>query len=1325
MNDLNWGMITDGGVFESLVHAILFSDVKDVILFGRPGKDAGQDVRTGDGKVIYQAKYHQNMTMSLAINDAKKEFDKIQEYRKPNHQNFHHWKNAERWVLMGNFEINPNDFKRWNDEIVPLFNEISLEAKFYSKTDIENMLHNFTHIKEAFFGGYNRIFLGLGEAYHQIGRAGISIDLSSDESVLGFDLNFIGRDKELQTVKDFVGKKEKCILPIVGSLNVGKSRLLYESLLALRDEGWRVFWALSTSMARSDRWFNYLNSSQKTCIAIDEPPDSEFLQSVLEQLSAIERGNWKVIVACDSAKERFIFSNIIHDHRVFEIIYLQKLNRHDSEGFIKSLLLKKQIKDNFINTGLINNIIENTDGFPGWIIFVVKLVLASKKWLEVVKPLDVMISDYLDKTIREIQVHDKGMVKSLLGWVALYNPVVLDEILPENMMLTMLAREMQKTEISIIDCLNLITEHKLVYNWGFKKRCYAVKPNLIRESILSKWLLNNDNDQYVLNYYGKHLIDSLISQQIVHQDKVLRSLSELSLSRVNQSDRHILFKSIFNYLKKISEKATEKELKNTIKLVKFIGISDPEAALDVLKCIIAKYGTSSNISDRKLQVVLFDELSRVLFYLCGFIENSIVARRYLVEFQILIKLENDVEHSQNNISNVKDYLRRIFGEYKYRAVFGSVGRDLILSAIDSPMDKDWEFISIIAKGLLSLMIEDIQFTDRFSINISRIILSLESHDWKEAEEIRKKLHEKLNRIDLEYSICCVFWDLVSASYQDMRAWSEVKQKNSDAYKVFVRNELECCLSTLINKRTVMSFEEIWFARRVWEWYLDSESDTELLSLAKGCEDIYLSFLKWPLHKFFKSTIEKEKEILIVEEIKRKLTSSGNVDIYLDFFNEVQNYLDIIRPTGGDLSDNIKLGNLADSFRSDEHEEINLKKFMRNILQGDLGNIYAVIFSVCIIQARIKAIKNSVSGDDIFSSHLKNIFMIVSDENKVDVLSRVYGCSHLKSVGQLIEDELDYIFEQELKAAEEKSYILLGAFAWVNWKKIQIKLDLFFSYLREGEQDLNNYFWKFVCAAYLSVLKYSSPLHRESLEWIIKVIKEYNLNGKFLNSRELNYLREQAGFKMTMKDMFGFIKARIDLKHNYSNEKKYDLYFEVLPYDFKICDWCQFDENIEDECEAFENFCNLALRRDDFLSFRKLPEYIVDLDPGANQVFKFIKKKLSNGDCNQSQLITCSYLAAPYSNTSEAWANIACLICEKAIDFSREEREHIYFCLSKKSTGVISSTPGQVADYYYQAYYDANSMNDKEDRQPLIEYRRWAKIQAERNLEEAVSLSEED
>jgi hypothetical protein len=165
MPALNWGLVQDGGVFESLMHAILYILDSDTILFGRLGTDAGQDARSADGTVVYQAKYRQNLNMNGAISLALEELEIIKKYRSPQHDNNVHWRNAQRWVLVANFLTNPYDEMKWKELVVPSFRQAGLEAEYWGIERLEQELHHHSEIEDVFFGGQNRVLVGLKEAH--------------------------------------------------------------------------------------------------------------------------------------------------------------------------------------------------------------------------------------------------------------------------------------------------------------------------------------------------------------------------------------------------------------------------------------------------------------------------------------------------------------------------------------------------------------------------------------------------------------------------------------------------------------------------------------------------------------------------------------------------------------------------------------------------------------------------------------------------------------------------------------------------------------------------------------------------------------------------------------------------------------------------------------------------------------------------------------------------------------------------------------------------------------------------------------------------------
>jgi hypothetical protein len=75
-----WGMIGSGPTFQALASTLIFFEDAEADLFGRPGKDGGQDARSGDGTLFYPAKFRKDAPAAAAIADAKAEAEKISHY---------------------------------------------------------------------------------------------------------------------------------------------------------------------------------------------------------------------------------------------------------------------------------------------------------------------------------------------------------------------------------------------------------------------------------------------------------------------------------------------------------------------------------------------------------------------------------------------------------------------------------------------------------------------------------------------------------------------------------------------------------------------------------------------------------------------------------------------------------------------------------------------------------------------------------------------------------------------------------------------------------------------------------------------------------------------------------------------------------------------------------------------------------------------------------------------------------------------------------------------------------------------------------------------
>src|SRR6266568_4780766 len=163
MSEPNWGLISSGATFEALALTLArFKDPK-ASLFGRRGKDGGQDALSGDGKMVFQAKHHADGSAAKAIGDALKEAEKIVEYRKDGHPRAKEWRGVTHWRLVCNAAFNPHDRQRWLDEVVPAFAKQGLSADYWLRPDLNALLAKHPDVYRAFFDQEARAFLSLPE----------------------------------------------------------------------------------------------------------------------------------------------------------------------------------------------------------------------------------------------------------------------------------------------------------------------------------------------------------------------------------------------------------------------------------------------------------------------------------------------------------------------------------------------------------------------------------------------------------------------------------------------------------------------------------------------------------------------------------------------------------------------------------------------------------------------------------------------------------------------------------------------------------------------------------------------------------------------------------------------------------------------------------------------------------------------------------------------------------------------------------------------------------------------------------------------------------
>jgi len=1311
MPALNWGLVSDGGVFESLMHALLYARDPGTILFGRPGKDAGQDARSSDGNIVYQAKYRKSLDMDVAIVLALKELEKIKKYRKPDHANYCHWEHATHWVLAANVSVNPNDDAKWRDEVKPAFHREGLVAEYWSVEVLEGHLAEHPQVRDVFFGGENRVLVGLKEAH----------DLLAAECVgsMSLDVPMVGRSAEIESIQCFATAGSKRVLPIIGPGGIGKSRLLYESLVSLANNGWRVLWALPGTMAGSSQWFRLLNGTQQTCVALDDPADSNLMRAVIEQLATMERRNWRVIVSCRTEK-----ADVLRRYRTNSLVAAPiKLSRLDEAASRK---LVNSVLDATAEAAWLHSVFSVTQGVPGWLCLIAELT-KQQKLPDLPASADDVAAIYVDSCLESVDHQQAEQGRVLLRWLALWGTTRIEADTEQK-----LAEFLDKYGVSRQswrDLLDKLVSTGLVRNWGVGKRYFAVEPLIVRQHVLSDWLLTQEDGAYVASHSGQRLVSDALAGEVPLLDSVLQTLSQLASSRLDGGDALVFLRPVFAVLASTASEGDLLLQHRVVELVERMGAADPEGALEILTAIrenpkpnmeldIAPWGPQTLVHN-----TLVAKLPWLMFQIAERVTDADVAKRYLQEFRPHVAAEYAGTVQAGSGKGPRQLLGRLLCHGRHGEVFGPPARDIVSEELD--VGSNWPFVGLLYECLLNPIRESMEWVSNWTITIARRAIAPGSSAWELAAVIRKHVIAQLQSIT-EHEVRVSLWRVLCDSHRAFHQAVLHNEASGDAagqYHDVLLTDLRECADIFASPPVPISIEEATEARALWKWYLKYGQQDDLVGLARQCEVYYNGLSSWRLQDFFRFDTEQalESETNRVAGLLRAATS---VAPYVEFFEEARRFLAAARRSGQDGADDWRItalvDSLADDFHFSEPKANALSTFVTGVLSCDQlpENRLAWGFAVRMCQKHLLAMKRDEL--EAIAQHLTACLQIAGSKDRL--LWALYSNVHPVSTGPVTQVELNVVLEYQDDFKPREFFTLLGNLATADTKTVKDRLKDQLDSMSDDVVEASHCLSCFIRSAYITALRYEWSREQVPVQWLIEMIVTYRLNGSLLGMHDLEWLRDHAQYRLSMVETVALMRSRIELE---AQEKPAER-FEIVPYEFKIGEWCCFDPNDPGELKAFFELCEMALSPT-FTALYWMPKYITQLDPSGEQVAAFVARHLESHQQLDAKILSrLGYLASAYPDESAGWEKIAGPICGRAKTLGRDDRERIYFGISRKETGVISSMPGEVPDYYLRAREKAVTLLQNEPSDSLLYgYRQWAMKRAEADLQREKESAEED
>lgn len=919
----NWGHITSGATFETLAATLIFFEDSTAKLFGRRGKDGGQDARSGDETRVFQAKHHEQASAAAAIRDAKKEADKIARYRAPGHPNYERWRGVQHWRLVTNAMFNSNDDSKWKNEVVPLFKAIGFqEVDYWGGAALEALLDKYPEVDRSFFKNETRALLSLPEARER---------LLDDEPFLRGTTpgTFHGREDERRTIREFL-ESDKRFLAVHGAGGMGKTRLLVEAGEEIAAEGaWQVLWALVASMTESATWFDGIVPERPTLLLVDDPPDARLLQKLSEQLGLRtgRASQWKVAVAVRSPNDpvlRFLSGPRIK-HRVQELP-LDRLSNQAAEDMCRDLV------DGCDRLGslpeaqraeICEEVARRFSQHPVWLTLAIHLLETHGDLAHLPTEADGLAALYVREIVENPDDVSCNQILDLLRWVALIGTVRQDD----EMLMRDLAEAVGFSDVIMVKKqLARLVERRALARRGAWDRLIEVKPDVLRDHLLIEWLCSDVGHGPVRFQPSGH-VESLNKrvQKDIRDGKIspfgfsiLTSLARTELLLALSERPVALLDPLFDWLHSVLKDMTASQRRLVtellVKVANFRPIDTAKLCRAMRSSVVATETVEGLFLDREIgqdDIVLelawplfgaamgartSDECECVLQELCALIE---------AEWEIANRFAHDLP---NDGQRAADLVRRTLeGGPQFWSEFHGTAKRLSLGLLDdiaraSPRPAQVAVLKALMEPLLELERRRMWSDDK--------VFRLQRYVVKPDEPIRRELIARIKEMvantDVPRATRVVLWRFLAMSH---RSANQVRQYEASMQQT-IRDQLlvnfEWTHAILCGRTDVL--EELEAARGLWRWHLRFEKDPALKTAAARLEDLYAAN---ELAREFEPLWngEHEKNQQYAKDKARELASASDVQTihsFLDratrFFGDESRLHYLVRPLGDQARD---------------------------------------------------------------------------------------------------------------------------------------------------------------------------------------------------------------------------------------------------------------------------------------------------------------------------------------------------------------------------------------------------------------------------------------
>lgn len=1026
MTELNWPLLNSSS-FEALLHTIIFYKDPKAFLFNRPGKDGAQDAKSGDKRTVYQSKFHVTKLNdpSTAFRDAKDEFNKIKKYQKENDPR---WRGVTQWILATPIPFGSQDDQKWQNEIVPLFKTINLNAQLWHAAQLEAKILERPELKEVYFEGANRCFLSIPEKRMLLERDRLSN--------IGLQIEYTGQSAILKQAKDFLSDSQKKLLPVIGQGGVGKTRFLYEvGLLSIEKRLVnQVLWAQTNILAASEHWFKAIATHTPTLVLLDgldalRYQEAQKILRTLRELVLTPQSNWKAIIVVPSPEW---FDGIINSTRFAsdtDAITINHLSKSDATKMAQEILTVQSLNIRGLDREKIcEGIAKHSNAMPLWIVAETCILSENGNLIQSIKDPFGIAKHYLQKSLQNFSEHE---IEDVLFWISIYQPVQKTDS-------NFLKFISDRSKIAIDKIDNLIGEaegQKLIHSYGISDRYIKFIPQGLADHVVYRKLITalGKPSQTALALFNDLIKNN---DKIYQPEHVLHAIGKLSFH--NDVFRSILKKFSETLIKNIKKSKDVATLKKYFELAKPLAIYIPDQYLD----IISQFKNKEKVPNKTLRLkylppyaltykkeILF-HLARTVYDSSSFVYDDKTRKKILNEIIALCELEFEwfAEHEIERRNNEdKGGLRKLsdilFMESPYLQGYQKVAREFALKYLDKiENSKLHPREARIAESILNPQLKVERRTtywfDEKIVWESRPIYGF-------IDETRKLIVTRLQSILKKRSTTSslkLCLSLLSKAHHEANGASLGQWLNppSNVKKKEYHKEAQENLQLIFEIFESLSLEEKEIAQKIWDWHLRFDKRKAIKKIASQCESLRQKNLNnLDLGIFSFNCFDRDPPSDIDDRINKlaeNLSKKKTKEIF-QYLNEALT-LESSNHTGEFIT------RLAQLIGQNHFEIPSIQKYiLQSISSKNIeGKMYGHFqISIVVIASKCALIRKSSLPNSQGLSKLVNSYTraIPSEENKIKFLSNFYEDRY----GSILsKQDLDLILKAQPIFVKKKSYL---------------------------------------------------------------------------------------------------------------------------------------------------------------------------------------------------------------------------------------------------------------------------------------------------------------